>query len=103
MRAKPECSLVCEPSSDTHVLDFIHHFLWRKRPGRARSSEDVQAATPPDEDDILDDEEVQELTRDNDSLPDNIISLNANIVHMAKSFSTQSETLATFTTGPSSC
>lgn len=57
------------------MLDFIHHFLWRKRAGRARSSEDVQAATPPDEDDILDDEEVQELTLDNDSLPDKITSV----------------------------
>lgn len=31
-----------------------------------------------------------------------VTSLNANIVHMAKSFSTLSETLATFITGPSS-
>ena len=43
-----------------------------------RSSEDVQAATPPDEDDILGDEEIQELTRDNDSLPD-MISFNTSL------------------------
>ena len=49
------------------------------------------------EEEILKDDEVKQPKQGDDSLPNMLTSLNVNIAHMAKSFSTLNETLANFT------
>ena len=60
---------------------------------------DTQILTQDEEEEILKDDEVKQPTQGDDSLPNMLTSLNViiNIAHMAKSFSTLSETLANFT------
>jgi len=59
---------------------------------------DTQILTQHEEEEVLKDDEVKKPKQGDDSLPNMLTSLNDNIAHMAKSFSTLSETLANFTT-----
>ena len=97
MRAKPECSHVCEPSLCTHakvIIVFSTRKMSKENP--SRSSEDKQTLFQDDEDEILREEPTQP-SPGNDSLPNMLTSLNDNIFHMTKSFSTLSETRASLT------
>ena len=58
---------------------------------------DTQILSQDEEEELLKDDEVKQPTQDDDSFPNMLTSLNVNIAHMAKSFSTLSETLANFT------
>ena len=74
MRAKPECSHVCEPSLCTHakvIIVFSTRKMSKENP--SRSSEDKQTLFQDDEDEILREEPTQP-SPGNDSLP-NMLSL----------------------------
>jgi len=58
---------------------------------------DTQILTQDEEEEILKDDEVKHPKQGDDSLPNMLTSLNDNIAHMAKLFSTLSDTLANFT------
>jgi len=81
MHARPEHSLVCEPSYCVHTSH---------PPG------DTQILTQDEEEEILK-EEVKQPKQGDALLPNMLTSLNDNIAHMAKFFSTLSQTLASFT------
>ena len=63
----------------------------------SRPPGDIQILTQDEEEEILKEDEVKQPKQGDDSLPNMLTSLNDNIAHMAKSFSTLSETLASFT------
>lgn len=63
----------------------------------SRPPGDIQILTQDEEEEILQEDEVKQPKQGDDSLPNMLTSLNDNIAHMAKSFSTLSETLASFT------
>lgn len=94
---RPECSLVCEPllCTDTKVIIVVSTRKMSKQ-NPSRSSEANQTLLQDDEDEILREEPTQP-SPGNDSLPNMLTSLNDNIVDVMKSFSTLSETLASFT------
>ena len=64
---------------------------------RSRPPGDIQILTQDEEEEILKEEEVKQPKQSDDSLPNMLTSLNDNIAHMVKSFSTLSETLVSFT------
>ena len=63
----------------------------------SRPPRDTQILTQDEEEEILKDNQVKQPKQGEDSLPNMLTSLNDNIAHIAKSFSTVSEILTSFT------